>query len=145
MQAKATGGSWSAGGRQPEPECPPPTRASGDSSRTCTSPAFTYRRTYREMNRNSMHCHLITAEPHKAFMAYKVYLLNSGLSLFLRHVGVDTGCFQFRRNPRELRRDHIVKAAFTSYSLLRRSVPSILETHIKTPRSSTSDWRFISI
>lgn len=43
IQAKATGGSWSAGGRQPEPEWPPPTNASGDRSRTWTSPALTWR------------------------------------------------------------------------------------------------------
>lgn len=48
MQAKATGGSWSAGGRQPEPEWPPPTRASGDSSKTWTWPAFTYTHTHTE-------------------------------------------------------------------------------------------------
>ena len=42
MQAKATGGSWSAGGRQPLLDPPPPTSASGERSNTHTSPDFTW-------------------------------------------------------------------------------------------------------
>lgn len=109
MQAKATGGSWSAGGRQPEPEWPPPTRASGDSSKTWTWPAFTYTHTHthRKINGNNMQ---IILQQHSLIQrSDKIYLFNSGLSLFQRHVGMDTRCFQLRRNPRELRKDDINK------------------------------------
>lgn len=63
--------------------------------------------THRKINGNNMQ---IILQQHSLIQrSDKIYLFNSGLSLFQRHVGMDTRCFQLRRNPRELRKDDINK------------------------------------